>query len=388
MGEDLLTGSDKETLLNYVVKLLSTGIQTELILVKQEIMNASSDASRAGKTRLAEALRILNSAPIQLNPIAPIKFKIQTRRTKAGLLLPSAYNALENYINHESVGQLILDLFKNERQDVVKTKTGKKVKVDTKDSAVEMAQILPGLVWWLPSKVDFERIKERPFEVAKDELKYRVYRYHRLLDPVDLYIQDILGISDFDAKELADNIIHDAKRGRIPKGQLTNFLIELPIELSNAFQYGIQAAKNSPMFISIDTLSMMAVDISARLSEFSEKLRPYLSVYAILMMSEVFKELPEYDDRSFGGTLYIRYEQAYVYVVGMALSVGFGSDLNDEEVAEAASRLVSMELDIGKSRTDSMAGLSMGGFSKRGLILAECVRDNEKLQQMFDEETG
>ena len=190
------------------------------------------------------------------------------------------------------------------------------------------------------------------------------------------------------AKELAENIIHDAKRGRIPKGQLTNFLIELPIELSNAFEYGIQAAKNSPMFTSIDTLSMMAVDICSRLAEFSEELRPYLAVYAILMMSDVFKELPEYDDRAIGGTLFIRYEEAYIFVIGMALSMGFGAEMSDEELAEATSRLVSMELGIGKGRTDAMAGSSMGGFSRRYSFYSDSVRNNKKLQQRFNEDMG
>jgi hypothetical protein len=390
MGEGHLTGSDKTTFLNYIVKLMSTGMQTELIATRQEIMNASSDASRSGKTRLSSALIALNSAQIQLNPVAPISFKIQTRRTKAGLLLPYAYNALDSFIGHETISQAILDLFKDEQLDDIKTKVGKTAKVDRKEVAIEMAQILPGLVWWIPKSIrtgDMDILKERPFENAKDELMYRIYKYHRLLDPVESYLENILGISDFDSKELAENIIHDAKRGRIPKGQLTNFLIELPIELSNAFEYGIQAAKNSPMFISIDALSMMAVDIAARLTEFDEKLRPYLAVYVILMMSEVFKELPDYDDHSLGGTLFTRYEEAYIYVVGMALSLGFVADLSDENLAEAASRLVSMDLDVGKSRTDAMSGLTMGGFSRRYSFYSESIRNNDKLQKKFDEET-
>lgn len=390
MGNDHLSGSDKNELLYYLMETLSIGTQLELVQVKQEIMTASQEAFGKGKSQLGKALNKLNSAQIQLNPVAPIKFKIQTRRTKAGLLLPYAYNALDNFIDHESISQAILDLFKDERLDDAKTKAGKKAKVDRRESAIEMAQILPGLVWWMPKSIrmkDFEIIKERPFENARDELMYRVYKYQRLLDPVESYLENILGISDFDATELAENIIHDAKRGRIHKGQLTNFLIELPIEISNAFQYGIQAAKNSPMFISIDTLSMMAVDTSARLLEFSEDIRPYLALYTILMMSEVFKELPEYDDRSLGGTLFTRYEEAYIYVIGMALSVGFGAHLSDEDLAEAASRLVSMELDIGKMRTDAMAGLTMGGFSKRYSFYSESIRNNEKLRERYNEET-
>jgi hypothetical protein len=385
MGNSHLSGSEKDKLLHYLMELLSTGTPIELVQVQQKIRTASQEALRKKKTRLGEALNRLVSAHIQVNPIAPINFKVNTRRAKAGLLLPYAYNVLDEFIDHESVAAAILELFQNVPLEEVKTESGKRIKVDKEETVNDIAQVIPGLVWWIPSKIDFDKISERPFEAIREELMYRIYKYHRLVDPVESYLERNFMNTQFDATELAENFVHDAKRGQISRGQLTNFLVELPVEISDSFLNSIRNAKNSPMFVSLDTLSMMAVDLASRIDERPEHLRPFLGVYTILLMSELFKEIPAYDDRSMGGTLFVKYEAAYVHVIGKALSEGLGAGLSDEELAEAASRLVSMELHIGKSRTDSMAGLTMGGFSKRSSFSR--VRDIEKIQERYNEET-
>jgi hypothetical protein len=353
-----LSESDSQIVISFIVKRIESQTQHEILDTIKDIQLAQHKAFSMGKRDLESAL----SNVIHLQPNIPnipsFRLREKTRRTRIGFVFPYTHKSFEETIDQSYFHEYLRTLFPHKQMSTVTTESGLSIPVDDTQTARELAQIIPAIRWCITMSGVLEGGPS--FRDLSNEFSYRVYKYHRLVDPIE---DKIVGKTTSDTDEIrsiAEDLIHDGKRGVVSKGKLTNFKYELSEEFNDLLEKAHADTQKSPLYICPEMTSLMAADLSCRLLHFDRQERPLLATLALLMMSDVFKVVPPVDTRYFEHAYQIEYEERYLLTLGKALIDGYEMKMELHDVVETVGGLISMELDIGKERLVSMTETALG----------------------------
>jgi hypothetical protein len=383
MSSNELTRSDTEFVLTCLKNLISATSKIEFFLAVKSIEAAQINAINTGNNVLADVLERVAKVRPEVPPLPSFRCKIETRRIRIGVLLPYAYNLLQEYLDIETNVAELKSLFPENDMNRIVTNDGIMVEVDSRDTALELAQIIPPLYWWTPGKLNAERNNGISFSELSREFMYRVYKYQRLNDPIE---SCILGeyskiTSEFkDVVGVARGLIHDAKFARISKGKLSNFLYEMPEDSFNLLEQCLGRLRESPFFMCPEMISVMACDLAARLNSHDKDARPLLAFLSILLICEIFKIVPPVSTGYLEHIYQVMYEESFLYVLRRSILDGFGIDMDEAELVRIIASIVSCDLGIDEQRLAGMAELSFG------ISIFPLLFDIRKFQEAFAKE--
>jgi hypothetical protein len=386
MPDNKLSEDEAQIVLSLMVEKLSADSHSDMNNVLRKIRSKLDEEKRLGHDLTVKALEIINDKKITFTPPPSFQFRLQTPRTRAAVLLPYAFNDLEDLIDSSYGHEKLRSLFSESSMDEIEIAKGKRIRVDNHETAREMAQIIPALKWWTSGKMKWDGLDKTSFKDVGIEFAYRVYKYHRISEPIEKCLIDKLSSlkSETDeVREIGENILHDGKRGILTKGQMSNLLYELPEKSAKSLEECIALLKDeSPFFLCPEMLSVMASDLASRICEYENDARPLLAVLCLTLMFEVFKVVPPVGTQYFTHIYQIGYEESYLLVLGKAIVDGFGIDISPTDLCDSVGGLVSMDLGIGKDRLVTMAENVLGlGLFPLGLS------DYTKIEKMYREET-